>query len=248
MRRVSAGCLPSPLFCKTRSGARVSIALYRRVAISNQRLIALDERRVTFCWKGYREKGAPAIRSLPSVRMSSCAFSCSMRCPWLPPHPSVRPARQPGASESRENTELPHVTAAQRAGRCGSQAAAGQPGSHPPHPQPAAARDLSSPDSGKDSGRAGKLRSSLPRGLSNACPHASSSVSWDSRPRQVSNNPVRRTTFSSISPDEFPPDNVGKPTYSYGRCLNNASASASLTSTMSHSGDFHERAISIALS
>jgi hypothetical protein len=86
----------------------------------HQRLIALDERGVTFCWNDYREKGAPAIRSLPSVRMSSCAFSCSMRCPWLPPHPSVRPARQPGASESRENTELPHVTAAQRAGRCGS--------------------------------------------------------------------------------------------------------------------------------
>ena len=53
-----------------------------RVAISNQRLLALDERGVTFRWKDYRATGQDALQDHDArLPTSSCAASCCTFCP-----------------------------------------------------------------------------------------------------------------------------------------------------------------------
>ena len=53
-----------------------------RVAISNSRLLALDERGVTFRWKDYRAKGQHALQDDDArAPTSSCAASCCTCCP-----------------------------------------------------------------------------------------------------------------------------------------------------------------------
>ena len=53
-----------------------------RVAISNSRLVALDERGVTFRWKDYRVHGATRYKTMSlSTDEFICAASCCMYCP-----------------------------------------------------------------------------------------------------------------------------------------------------------------------
>ena len=52
-----------------------------RVAISNSRLLALDERGVSFRWKDYRTKGRTRYKTMTLRPRSSCAASCCMCCP-----------------------------------------------------------------------------------------------------------------------------------------------------------------------
>jgi len=54
-----------------------------RVAIVNSRLLALDERGVTFRWKDYRAKGITRHKTmtLTTLPASSCAAFCCMCCP-----------------------------------------------------------------------------------------------------------------------------------------------------------------------
>ena len=52
-----------------------------RVAISNSRLIALDEAGVTFRYKDYRRNGDERYRTMTLDRTSSSAASCSTSCP-----------------------------------------------------------------------------------------------------------------------------------------------------------------------
>ena len=55
-------------------------AYARRVAISNSRLLALDERGA-FRWKDYRAKGDTRHKAMTLSPRSSCAASCCMCCP-----------------------------------------------------------------------------------------------------------------------------------------------------------------------
>ena len=52
-----------------------------RVAISNSRLLAMDERGVTFRWKDYRAKGRTRHKTMTLGAESSCAASCCTCCP-----------------------------------------------------------------------------------------------------------------------------------------------------------------------
>ena len=51
-----------------------------RVAISNRRLLALDERGVTFRWKDYRAEGRTRHKTMSLSAPSSCAASCCTCC------------------------------------------------------------------------------------------------------------------------------------------------------------------------
>jgi hypothetical protein len=73
-----------------------------RVAISNSRLVALDERGVTFRWKDYRDKG--------STRVSCC--KCLYRIHWTPHPATIRRTRCDQPSSAR--------TAATQWSSCGS--------------------------------------------------------------------------------------------------------------------------------
>ena len=52
-----------------------------RVAISNSRLVALDDRGVTFRWKDYRAQGRTRYKTMTLPPRSSCAASCCTCCP-----------------------------------------------------------------------------------------------------------------------------------------------------------------------
>jgi hypothetical protein len=52
-----------------------------RVAIANSRLIALDERGVTFRYKDYRRNGQERYRAMTLALTSSSGASCSTSCP-----------------------------------------------------------------------------------------------------------------------------------------------------------------------
>ncbi len=52
-----------------------------RVAISNQRLVAMDEQGVTFRWKDYRAQEGTRAKTMMLRPTSSCAASCCTCCP-----------------------------------------------------------------------------------------------------------------------------------------------------------------------
>ena len=95
-----------------------------RVAISNARLIALDDKGVTFKWKDYRIKGRDRLKimTLDAPRVHP-PLSPPRAAEQLPPHPPLRPVRRPGSrSEHRA-----------RPGNCSP-----RPGSRPGAPPPTA--------------------------------------------------------------------------------------------------------------
>ena len=81
-----------------------------RVAISNRRLIAVDEDGVTFRWKDYRVEGRDRHKIMTLAPTSSSAASCSTSCPRLPPHPPLRAPRQ----RARAPKHRPRPRAARR--------------------------------------------------------------------------------------------------------------------------------------
>ena len=66
-----------------------------RVAISNPRLLAFDERGVTFRWKDYRATGKTRYKTMTlSCRRVHAPLPVARSARRLPPHPPLRPARQ----------------------------------------------------------------------------------------------------------------------------------------------------------
>ena len=66
-----------------------------RVAISNSRLLAFDERGVTFRWKDYRATGKTRYKAMTLERRRVHApLPVARSAQRLPPHPPLRPARQ----------------------------------------------------------------------------------------------------------------------------------------------------------
>ena len=66
-----------------------------RVAISNSRLITLDEAGVTFKWKDYRIKGRDRLNTITlDARRVHPPLSPARAAERLPPHPPLRPLRQ----------------------------------------------------------------------------------------------------------------------------------------------------------
>ena len=66
-----------------------------RVAISNSRLVALDERGVTFRWKDYRAKGRTRYKTMTLERRRVHApLPAARAARRLSPHPPLRAARQ----------------------------------------------------------------------------------------------------------------------------------------------------------
>jgi len=69
-----------------------------RVAIANSRLISLDRRGVTFRYKDYRRDGRARVRHHDArPRRVHQALPASRPAQGVPPHPSLRAARQPAA-------------------------------------------------------------------------------------------------------------------------------------------------------
>ena len=79
-----------------------------RVAISNQRLLALDERGVTFRWKDYRAKGKTRYKTMTlGCRRVHAPLPAARAAQRLSSHPPLRAARQcptPGASRDGART------------------------------------------------------------------------------------------------------------------------------------------------
>ena len=70
-----------------------------RVAISNSRLIALDEAGVTFKWKDYRIKGRDRLKTMTLDAAEFIRrFLLHVLPERLPPHPPLRPLRRNGSS------------------------------------------------------------------------------------------------------------------------------------------------------
>jgi hypothetical protein len=67
-----------------------------RVAISNQRLIALEDGRVTFHWKNYARAGEPATMTLKAEEFTG-AFCC-MSCPNVLSKSDISAFWQPGTT------------------------------------------------------------------------------------------------------------------------------------------------------
>ena len=66
-----------------------------RVAIANSRLIALDERGVTFKWKDYRAKGKAKYKTMTLGTWEFLRrFLLHVLPTGFPPHPSLRSDRQ----------------------------------------------------------------------------------------------------------------------------------------------------------
>ena len=76
---------------RARGRARLSIRYTHRVAISNSRLITLDDKGVTFKWKDYRAKGRDRqkVMTLGHQRVHP-PLPHSRLAPRLPPHPPLR--------------------------------------------------------------------------------------------------------------------------------------------------------------
>ena len=70
-----------------------------RVAISNARLIALDDQVVTFKWKDYRVEGRDRLKTLTlAAARVHPPLSPARAAERLPSHPTLRPLRRRGAS------------------------------------------------------------------------------------------------------------------------------------------------------
>ena len=74
--------------------AGLSVALHPRVAISNNRLIALNEAGVTFRYKDCRCNGRERYRTMTLDFGEFCGASCSRAADGLPPHAPLWPPRQ----------------------------------------------------------------------------------------------------------------------------------------------------------
>ena len=68
-----------------------------RVALSNQRLVAFDERGVTFRWKDSREGAHPLQDHDSRSRRIHAPLPAPCAARWFPSDPSLRTARQPAA-------------------------------------------------------------------------------------------------------------------------------------------------------
>jgi hypothetical protein len=88
------------VYCKPPFSGPEAVLAYlsrytRRVAISNRRLIRLDEHGVTFRYKDYRRDGADRQRVMTlSTDEFIRRFLLHVLPTGLPPHPSLRPPRQ----------------------------------------------------------------------------------------------------------------------------------------------------------
>ena len=94
-----------------------------RVAISNQRLMALDERGVTFRWKDYRATGKTRYKAMTLHRRVHPPLPVARSAQRLPPHPPLRSARQcrtPRASRPRARTAARRPHRDRIAAACGA--------------------------------------------------------------------------------------------------------------------------------
>ena len=157
-----------------------------RVAISNSRLLALDERGVTFRWKDYRARdrrdgtrvdqdhdplGGRVHPPLPAPRPAR----------WLPPHPPLRPLRQRNAGRQHRPDQEPARPSPPRIRPTPSPPTT----SHQRRPAPAAAVASSSSSASALGCTRGRIR-----------PLSSGSTHHDPRPEHDRASPIERAAIS----------------------------------------------------